>query len=118
MNSPERSVELEEDVNSGSNTRDSEEEDNLLSNDAGLWPEKITDKDRSTIVRKLATTRDEDLQMPQDSVGKPFPDYLRHTRSANGREKVKRDWLTHSKSTNALYCIPCVLFSHEQKKVQ
>ena len=70
--------------------------------------------DRETIVRKLAT-RDEDLEMPQDSDGNPFPEYLQYTKAANGREKVKRDWVIHSKSTNALYCIPCVLFSRGQK---
>lgn len=61
--------------------------------------------DRETTVRKLAT-RDVDLEMPQDSEGKPFPEYLQYTKATNAREKLKRDWIIHSKSTNALYCIP------------
>lgn len=64
--------------------------------------------DRETTVRKLST-RDEDLEMPQDSEGKPFPEYLQYTKATNAREKLK------SKSTNALYYTSCVLFSHEQK---
>lgn len=64
--------------------------------------------DRETTVRKLAT-RDVDLEMPQDSEGKPFPEYLQYTKATNAREKLK------SKSTNALYYTSCVLFSHEQK---
>ncbi len=28
---------------------------------------------------------------------------------------MKRDWLIYSESTDALFCIPCVLFSHGQK---
>ena len=72
------------------------------------------DRDREAIGRALATIDDHDV-LPQDSVGKPFPEYLLYSKAANGREKVKRDWVSYSKSSNALYCIPCVLFSHVQK---
>ncbi len=82
----------------------------LLSVDPGLWPTKLSDKDRATIVTKLAQR--EEREMPHDSEGKPFPDYLKRSKAANGREKMKRDWLIYSESTDALVCIPCVLFSH------
>lgn len=85
------------------------------SNDPGLWPADLKDTERESIVRSLAN-RDEDQDMPNDSEAKPFPEYLKYTKAANGREKVKRDWVTYSKSNDALYCIPCVLFSKEQKR--
>lgn len=58
--------------------------------------------DRETIVRKLAI-RDKDIEMPQESEGKPFSEYLQYAKSANGEEEVKRDWLVHCKSTNVPY---------------
>lgn len=82
------------------------EEDNLLTDDPGLWPADFTDQDRETIVRKLAI-REKEVEMPCDSEGKPFPDYLNYTKAVNKREKVKRDWLTFSQSNNLLYCITC-----------
>ncbi len=42
-----------------------------------------------------------------------FPEYLQSSKSANGREKQKRDWLTYIPSMDALYCVPCMLFSHD-----
>ena len=84
------------------------EPEDLLSADPGLWPEKLTDSDKASIVRKLATR--EEKQMPKDSEGKPFPDYLKYTKAANGRENMKRDWLIYSESVNELFCIPCILF--------
>ena len=88
--------------------------DQLLSVDPGLWPARLTDNDRASIVRKIAVREDE--EMPNNGEGKPFPDYLKYFKTPNGREKVKRYWLVHSKSLNALFCIPCILFSHSLKK--
>ena len=48
--------------------------------------------------------------------GKPFPMYLQFAKSANGREKIKRDWLIHRETAKAFYCIPRLLFSHELSK--
>lgn len=94
-----------------------EREENLVTNDPGLWPAVCTDQDREDIVRKLAVTmREKKVEMPCDSGEKPFPEYLNYTKSANKREKIKRDWLTFSQSNQSLYCIPCVLFSNIQKK--
>lgn len=45
------------------------------------------------IVRYLAK-RDEDQEMPNDSEAKPFSEYLKFIKEANGREKVKRNWVT------------------------
>ncbi len=86
-----------------------------MTTDPGLWPERLTDHEREVIVRKLATASQIDLVivMPKDSEGKKFPEYLQFSKSANGREKQKRDWLTYSPSMDALYCVPCMLFSHD-----
>lgn len=62
--------------------------EDLLSVDPGLWPATLSDSDRTTLVRKL-TIREETI-MPKDSKGKPFPEYLKYAKAANGREKVKR----------------------------
>lgn len=88
--------------------------DQLLSVDPGFWPARPTDNGRASIVRKIAVREDE--EMPNDGEGKPFPDYLKYSKAPNGREKVKRDWLVHSKCLNALFCIPHVLFSHSLKR--
>ncbi|MEQ2238404.1 hypothetical protein ILYODFUR_032747 [Ilyodon furcidens] len=48
------------------------EEDNLLTDDPGLWPADYTDQDRMKIVRKLAT-REKEVEMFCDLEGKPFP---------------------------------------------
>lgn len=87
--------------------------DQLVSVDPGLWPARLTDNDRASIVRRTAVREDE--EMPNDGEGKPFPDYLKYSNTTNVREMVKRDWLVHCKSLNALFCIPCVLFSHSLK---
>jgi len=105
------------DAEDGLNVEGFEREENLVTNDPGLWPAVCTDQDREDIVRKLAVTmREKKVEMPCDSEGKPFPEYLNYTKSANKREKIKRDWLTFSQSNQSLYCIPCVLFSNIQKK--
>ncbi len=87
----------------------------FLTTDPGLWPESLTDHEREVIVWKLATTSQIDLiiAMSKDSERNTFPEYLQFSKSANGREKQKRDWLTYSPSMDALYCVPCMLFSHD-----
>lgn len=73
-------------------------EEEYLKCDPGLWPEKLTDHDRDIIVKKLATATQRSLSliMPKDSDGRKFPEYLEYTKSTNGREKQKRDWLMYS----------------------
>lgn len=108
-----RSLEFKGQNEDKMDTLDTESHD-LLSVDPGLWPTKLTDKDRATIVCKLSQKEERD--MPHDSQGKPFPDYLKYCKAANGRVKMRRDWLIYSESTDALFCIPCVLFSQGQKR--
>lgn len=52
--------------------------------------------------------------MPQDSKGEKVSEYLLYTKAANGRENLKRNFVNYGKSSNALYGILCVLFSHER----
>lgn len=42
--------------------------------DPGLWPADLTDRDREAFVRALSTRDDDDVLLPQDSEGKPFPE--------------------------------------------
>lgn len=41
---------------------------------------------------------------------------MKYTKAACGREKMKQDWLIYSESTDALFRIPYVIFSYEQKR--
>lgn len=92
----------------------------FLPEDPGLWPEKLTNEQRDIIVHRLANKGPEKTNItkmaPKNKEGKPFPNYLHYAKSANGREKIRRDWLIYSESAEALYCIPCLLFSHEQTR--
>ena len=95
----------------------SEGNEEELSEDPGLWPEKLTAQQRDTLVCRLASQSGDLTKVaPKDKDGKAFPSYLQYVKSANGREKIRRDWLIHSDSANALFCIPCLLFSHEQTR--
>lgn len=100
-------------ASTGRNKGDSEGD--FLTIDPGLWPKRFTDREREVIIGKLATASQTDLKtiMPKDSEGKKFPEYLQFSKSANGREKQKRDWLTYSPSMDSLYCVPCMLFSQD-----
>lgn len=77
----------------------------------------LKDLEREIIVRYLAN-RYKDQKIPNDSEAKPFPEYLKYFKVANGREKGQDslDDIYSSESNDALYCIPCVLFYKEQKR--
>ena len=47
---------------------------------------------------------------PRDRLNEPLPVSLLSKKLPNG-EKVERDWLVWSRSKNALFCLPCRLFS-------
>lgn len=57
-------------------------ENNLLTDEPGLWPADFTDQDREIVVRKLAL-REKEVEMLFDSEEKPFFNYLKYTRAAN-----------------------------------
>ena len=94
------------------------EAEQFFPEDPGLWPEGLTKQQREIIVCALASKDAEESNKlpPTDMEGKPFPMYLQFAKSANGREKIKRDWLIHSETAKAFYCIPCLQFSHELSK--
>lgn len=82
------------DAEDGLNVEGFEREENIVTNNPGLWPAVCTDQHREDIVRKWAVTmREKKVEMPCDSGGKPFPEYLNYTKSANKREKIKRGLL-------------------------
>lgn len=66
--------------------------DQFLPEDPGLWPDKLTNDQRDTIVRRLASkgTEKTNKMPPKDMEGKPFPIYLEFVKSANGREKNQK----------------------------
>lgn len=87
--------------------------------DPGLWPDKLTDSDRVNIISVMAERApftEKAKDMPKDIEGRAFPNYLLYSKSPNGREKNERDWVTFSKSKEALFCLPCLLFSSELEK--
>lgn len=63
------------------------------SNDQGFLPANFKDMERANIVSYLAK-RDEDQEVPNGSEAKAFSEYLKYLKIANGRENVKRDWVT------------------------
>uniref|UniRef100_H3AAK9 HAT C-terminal dimerisation domain-containing protein n=1 Tax=Latimeria chalumnae TaxID=7897 RepID=H3AAK9_LATCH len=91
--------------------------DLCYSNDPGMWPEKISDFERQNIVKCCQRSQVDlmklKISIPADSDSRSFPEYLLYSKSSNGQEKTKRDWLTWSKSKGALLCVPCLLFSNE-----
>lgn len=84
--------------------------------DPALWPGNLTNEERETVVHRFANKDGGNIITAKDKEGKPFPSYLQFSKSANGREKIRRDWLICSESGNTLHCIPCLLFSHELKR--
>ncbi len=54
-------------------------------------------------------------QLPRDADGQQFPLSVLFCSHENG-EKSERKWLVFSPSKEALYCLPCRLFSHSIKK--
>ncbi|KAL6479320.1 hypothetical protein MHYP_G00127530 [Metynnis hypsauchen] len=61
----------------------------LLSEDPGLWPDKLTAQQRETLVCRLASESvDLTKVAPKDKEGKAFPDYLQYVKSANGQQNV------------------------------
>lgn len=42
--------------------------------DPGLWLVDLTDRDREAFVMAVSTRDDDDVLLPQDSEGKPFPE--------------------------------------------
>lgn len=62
--------------------------DDFLLIDAGLWSEKLTDKERDRVVHRLAYNRaDITKNLSKDKKDKPFPYYPQDAKSANRREK-------------------------------
>lgn len=63
------------------------EEDEVL-DDPALRPEIVQDHESEAIVRRLANMCTELYEiMPPNPEGKPFPNYVQYSKSADGREK-------------------------------
>lgn len=79
--------------------------------DPGSWPQNFSDSERCYVTKmrmenliepNLSNSRREGRNLTKDWFYKVLK---------NG-SKVKRTWLCYSESNNALYCVPCRLFSN------
>ncbi|CAH0553118.1 unnamed protein product [Brassicogethes aeneus] len=76
--------------------------------DPATWPNLLSNNLVELIVTKGAVQIIEDF--PVDETGRKFSS-VKYTRKLPNGEKVHRDWLVYSKTTNAVFCIFCKLFS-------
>lgn len=80
--------------------------------DPGTWPPQISDTQRCFIIR-MRTGREEDPDLSQsmrDSRSLTKEWFFKKLPNGN---KIKRSWLVYSSSKNALFCVPCRLFSQK-----
>lgn len=80
-------------------------------NDPGTWPETISDSQRCYIVKMRAENEYEPDLSKSLREGRTLTKGW-FTRKLGNGTKVKRSWLGYSETRNALYCIPCRLFSN------
>ena len=89
-------------------------------NPPGTWPTNISDTQRCFIVTQLMNgTKVEPNLSNSLRDGRKLTKEWFYKKLSN-EQKVYRSWLSYSKSKNALFCIPCKLFSYSfsEQKVQ
>ncbi|XP_039300687.1 uncharacterized protein LOC120355978, partial [Nilaparvata lugens] len=80
-------------------------------NDPDTWPETISDSQRCYIVKiRVENEYKPDLSKSLREGRTLTKGWF--TRKLGNGTKVKRSWLGYSETRNALYCIPCRLFSN------
>lgn len=89
---------------------------NIDIRDPGQWPQRITDSERCFIVSGLADSDTKgwmpDLTNSLRDGRKLTKDWF--TKTLPGGLKVHRSWLLYSQSKNALFCVPCKLFTQSE----
>ena len=83
-----------------------------LSNDPSSW-KNLTEQDKEYIV-KIGPPKNP-KSFPRDSSGRNFPQNIFCQEMTNG-EKVTRDWLVWSISSQSLFCFPCCLLQEISQK--
>ncbi|XP_063810584.1 zinc finger MYM-type protein 1-like [Pseudophryne corroboree] len=79
-------------------------------NDPGTWPSRISDPERCFITRMRAGTQHNPDLSRSLRDGRHLTKEWFFKQLPNG-QKVNRSWLGYSQTKNALFCIPCRLFS-------
>lgn len=106
-------TQVNENSSNNNNTTITMQEDNfnqIYFSDPAKWP-LITDKIRLEIVKHGPRNIDfTNYIFPKNNDGRHFNKIWIYKELSNG-EKVKRQWLIYSCSTDTIYCFPCLLFS-------
>lgn len=84
--------------------------------DPAEWPSFLSDADRTEQVIMGPLPIKESFSFPKRSDGRSFHYHYTNRQLVNG-EKVKRSWLTYSRSKDAVYCFCCKLFSKKSIKL-
>lgn len=82
----------------------------VLSDDPALWPEKISDQQRCSIVKR-GPVQIKDFDFPQncDKTPRRFTAECYYKKMKN-EEKIQRNWLVYSVSSDSVFCFCCKLF--------
>nr|XP_047146323.1 uncharacterized protein LOC124819144 [Hydra vulgaris] len=87
------------------------ETDDSVENDPAFWPSILKQRKKEELIKKGPSTLPDDF--PRDvSNSRAFPKEVLFIALPNG-EKVQRDYLIWSPSSNSLLCFPCSLFAYE-----
>lgn len=94
------------------NNEETECEYNFNFNDPGTWPARLSDNQRCYITqnRYEKEYHDPDLSKSCREGRNLTKDWF--FKILKNGSKVKRSYLAYSETMNALYCVPCRLFSH------
>ncbi|XP_061900928.1 musculoskeletal embryonic nuclear protein 1b isoform X2 [Entelurus aequoreus] len=84
--------------------------------DPAEWPSFLSDSDRTEQVIRGPLSIKENFSFPKRHDGRSFHYHYTYRQLVNG-EKVKRSWLTYSRSKDAVYCFCCKLFSKKSLKL-
>ncbi|XP_061833354.1 zinc finger MYM-type protein 5-like [Nerophis lumbriciformis] len=84
--------------------------------DPAEWPSFLSDSDRTEQVIRGSLSIKENFSFPKRHDGRSFHYHYTYRQLVNG-EKVKRSWLTYSRSKDAVYCFCCKLFSKKSLKL-
>ncbi|KAM3624160.1 uncharacterized protein V6R79_019961 [Siganus canaliculatus] len=110
------SLVIEADVSFTSTTSSLQQGSAGLPVDPAEWPSFLTDSERTDQVLRGPLPVKDTFAFPKRHDGRSFHHHYTYRHLVNG-EKVKRSWLTYSKSKDAVYCFCCKLFSKKSTKL-
>ena len=84
--------------------------------DPAEWPSLLSTSDRTDQVLRGPLPIRENFTFPKRHDGRSFHYHYTYRQLVNG-EKVKRSWLTYSRSKYVVYCFCCKLFSKKSIKL-